>query len=98
MVKLTLTLGTVREINRRKKIATDKLKGREMPDDQTGSILVHLLDGTRQPLSSAAKGLARIYDGRSPSEWTGLITTPSVPTLMAVGFVRIATPTCSDIK
>ena len=37
--------------------------------DTTGSILVNLVDGTRQPLSSNVKWSARIFDGRSPSEW-----------------------------
>ena len=37
--------------------------------DTTGSILVNLVDGTRQPLPSNVKWSARIFDGRSPSEW-----------------------------
>ncbi len=35
----------------------------------TGSILMHLVDGTRQPLPSRVQWTARIRDGRSPSEW-----------------------------
>lgn len=37
--------------------------------DTTGSILINLVDGTRQPLPSNVKWSARIFDGRSPSEW-----------------------------
>src|SRR5689334_6784495 len=39
-----------------------------MPDSQTGSILIHIFDGSRQPLSDSIKWSARIRDGRSPSE------------------------------
>jgi len=39
-----------------------------MPDSETGSILIHLFDGSRQPLSDSIKWSARIRDGRSPSE------------------------------
>ncbi len=56
-----------------------------MPDDQTGSILVHLVDGTRQPLPSAAKWSARIHDGRSPSEWTMLDVDGSGPAELVKG-------------
>ncbi len=38
-------------------------------DQQTASILINLVDGTRQNLSPAVKWSARIRDGRSPSEW-----------------------------
>src|SRR5579863_1299446 len=37
--------------------------------DTTGSILINLVDGTRQPLPSNVKWSARIFDGRPPSEW-----------------------------
>jgi hypothetical protein len=40
-----------------------------MDDNPTGSILVNLVDGTRQPLADAVEWLATIHDGRSPSEW-----------------------------
>jgi len=40
-----------------------------MDADQTGSILVKLVDGTRQPLPGNLKWSARIHDGRAPSEW-----------------------------
>src|SRR5215467_2851707 len=40
-----------------------------MDDQATGSILVHIVDGTRQPLSAEVKWSARIHDGRAPSEW-----------------------------
>lgn len=40
-----------------------------MPNDQTASILIHIVDGTRQPLSNSVNWSARIHDGRSPSEW-----------------------------
>ncbi|HEY6290431.1 MAG TPA: hypothetical protein VI455_02575 [Terriglobia bacterium] len=35
----------------------------------TGSILIGLVDGTRQPLPATVQWSARIFDGRSPSEW-----------------------------
>jgi len=35
----------------------------------TGSILVNLVDGTRQPLPANVQWSARIFDGRAPSEW-----------------------------
>ena len=35
----------------------------------TGSILINLVDGTRQPLSSGMKWNATIHDGRAPSQW-----------------------------
>jgi hypothetical protein len=35
----------------------------------TGSILISIVDGTRQPLSNAVKWSARIHDGRSPDDW-----------------------------
>jgi len=35
----------------------------------TGSILISLVDGTRQPLPAAVQWSARIFDGRAPSEW-----------------------------
>jgi hypothetical protein len=37
-------------------------------DEATGSILMHLVDGTRQPLAADVKWSARIRDGRAPSE------------------------------
>jgi hypothetical protein len=39
----------------------------------TGSILINLFDGTRQPLPSTVQWSARIFDGRSPSEWKQII-------------------------
>jgi len=38
-------------------------------DQQTASILINLVDGTRQNLSPTVKWSARIHDSRSPSEW-----------------------------
>jgi len=38
-------------------------------DTQTGSILISLFDGTRQPLMNAVKWSAKIHDGRAPDEW-----------------------------
>src|ERR1700733_6953139 len=35
----------------------------------TGSILLNLVDGTRQALPASAKWSAQIFDGRSPREW-----------------------------
>jgi len=35
----------------------------------TGSILINLVDGTRQPLPADVQWSARIFDGRAPSEW-----------------------------
>jgi len=35
----------------------------------TGSILINLVDGTRQPLPATVQWSAKIFDGRSPSEW-----------------------------
>ena len=40
-----------------------------MGDTPTGSILINLVDGTRQPLPANVKWSVRIFDGRSPSEW-----------------------------
>jgi hypothetical protein len=40
-----------------------------MNGEQTGSILIHILDGTRKPLPGAVIWSAKIHDGRSPSEW-----------------------------
>jgi len=40
-----------------------------MGGTQTGSILINLVDGTRQPLPDAVKWSATIHDGRAPSEW-----------------------------
>lgn len=40
-----------------------------MPNSKTGSILIHIFDGSRQPLPDSIKWSARIHDGRSPSEW-----------------------------
>lgn len=36
----------------------------------TGSILINVADGTRQPLSSNVKWSSRIHDGRSPDDWS----------------------------
>jgi len=38
-------------------------------DPQTGSILVHIFDGTRRPLPDAVKWFARIHDARPPDNW-----------------------------
>jgi hypothetical protein len=40
-----------------------------MADADTGSILINLVDGTRQPIAAGVKWSAKIHDGRSPSEW-----------------------------
>ncbi len=40
-----------------------------MDDANTGSILINLVDGTRQPLAGNVKWSARIHDGRPPSQW-----------------------------
>jgi len=40
-----------------------------MNDTQTGSILIRLVDGTRQPLRDGIKWSAAIHDGRPPEEW-----------------------------
>jgi len=40
-----------------------------MDDTQTGSILISIVDGTRQPLSDAVGWSATIHDGRPPSQW-----------------------------
>ena len=40
-----------------------------MNDADTGSILLNLADGTRQPLPANVKWSAKIHDGRAPSEW-----------------------------
>jgi hypothetical protein len=38
-------------------------------DAQTGSIMIHLVDGSRNPLPADVKWSAMIHDGRSPDEW-----------------------------
>jgi hypothetical protein len=40
-----------------------------MNGTQTGSILIKLVDGTRQQISDTVKWSATIHDGRPPSEW-----------------------------
>jgi hypothetical protein len=40
-----------------------------MDEGQTGSILINLVDGMRQPLSNGVKWSARIHDGRPPDQW-----------------------------
>ena len=40
-----------------------------MQPTQTGSILLNLVDGTRQPLSDAVKWSATIHDGRPLDQW-----------------------------
>jgi hypothetical protein len=35
----------------------------------TGSILINLVDGTRQPLPANVQWSVKIFDGRAPSEW-----------------------------
>jgi hypothetical protein len=40
-----------------------------MDNGDTGSILINLVDGTRQPLAGNVKSSARIHDGRPPSQW-----------------------------
>jgi hypothetical protein len=38
-------------------------------DAQTGSILIHIVDGTRQSIADAVKWSATIHDGRPPDDW-----------------------------
>jgi hypothetical protein len=38
-------------------------------DADTGSILINIVDGTRQPIAASVKWSATIHDGRPPSEW-----------------------------
>jgi hypothetical protein len=40
-----------------------------MDGTDTASILINIVDGTRQPLTGTVKWSATIHDGRSPSEW-----------------------------
>lgn len=40
-----------------------------MDETPTGSILINLVDGTRQPLPATVQWSARIFDGRPPSQW-----------------------------
>jgi hypothetical protein len=40
-----------------------------MNGESKGSILIELVDGTRQPLPATVKWSARIFDGRAPSAW-----------------------------
>src|SRR5437667_10199920 len=40
-----------------------------MDDVISGSILINLVDGTRQPLPANVKWTAKLDDGRAPSEW-----------------------------
>src|SRR5580704_13169388 len=40
-----------------------------MNEEQTGSILINLVDGTRQPIADGVKWSAAIHDGRPPDEW-----------------------------
>jgi hypothetical protein len=40
-----------------------------MGETPTASILINLVDGTRQPLPAGVRWSARIFDGRAPSEW-----------------------------
>jgi hypothetical protein len=40
-----------------------------MDNGNTGSILINLVDGTRQALAGNVKWSARIHDGRPPSQW-----------------------------
>lgn len=37
--------------------------------DATGSILIYIVDGARQPLPNAVKWFSRIHDGRPPSDY-----------------------------
>jgi hypothetical protein len=48
-----------------------------MNNDDAGSILINLVDGTRQPLPATVKWSATIHDGRPPSEWQ-LVTVKGV--------------------
>jgi len=40
-----------------------------MPNENTGSILIKLSDGKRQPLASSVKWSGTTHDGRPPSQW-----------------------------
>lgn len=40
-----------------------------MPNGNTGSILINLFDGKRQPIATTVKWSGTIHDGRPPSEW-----------------------------
>lgn len=40
-----------------------------MDNGMAGSILISIVDGTRQPLPPDVKWSAKIHDGRAPSEW-----------------------------
>src|ERR1700736_262344 len=40
-----------------------------MNGDQTGSILINIVDGTRKPLPGAVKWSGRVHDSRPPDQW-----------------------------
>lgn len=40
-----------------------------MNGEQTGSILIHVVDGARTPLAKDVKWTCRVHDGRPPDEW-----------------------------
>jgi hypothetical protein len=48
--------------------ARKSTKEKRMDENPTGSILIHVVDGTRQPLADSVKWSGRIIDGRSLSE------------------------------
>jgi len=51
-------------------MGSKKRSTRRIPNSpELGSILIHLVDGTRQPLSSEVHWSAIIHDGRPPEEW-----------------------------
>ena len=43
--------------------------GGAMDETQTASILINLVDGTRQPVPISVKWSAAIHDGRPPDQW-----------------------------
>jgi hypothetical protein len=54
---------------RRSAGSIQKQRAATSADLASGSILVHVVDGTRQPLATDVKWSAKIHDGRSPNEW-----------------------------
>ena len=51
----------------------------------TGSILINLFDGTREPLPANVQWSARIFDGRPPSEWREIDVDGSGPAELIKG-------------
>jgi len=54
---------------------------------QTGSILVHIVDGTRRPLADSVKWSARIHDGRPPDNWHLANVDGAGPTALVKGLI-----------